>query len=143
MPGTRLPVQFRLGDNPIDQVLGVPTSEPLANAAAARRAVAGQHQRSRRRAAWSPGPSSADGVANSFEAHRAVGDPAAGDEVVHEGFATAAGWMDDAAVPLGDRGRRLGSRARAPTRSCAMTVDASGGAEGPGPYADTRTIVVE
>lgn len=29
--GTRAPVQFVLGQNPIDQVLGVPTSEPLAN----------------------------------------------------------------------------------------------------------------
>ena len=28
--GARAPVQFRLGVNPIDQVLGVPTSEPLA-----------------------------------------------------------------------------------------------------------------
>jgi hypothetical protein len=30
--GDRYPVQFRLNGNPIDQVLGVPTSEPLANA---------------------------------------------------------------------------------------------------------------
>lgn len=31
--GSRQPVQFRLGANPVDRVFGVPTSEPLANAA--------------------------------------------------------------------------------------------------------------
>jgi hypothetical protein len=135
----RVPVQFRLNGNPIDQVLGEPTSEPLANGP--------QLEVLALVSISDPGEGTtvgdrfvAKGVAASFEATVPWQVRDAAGAVVLEGFATAEGF-GERLYPWETRidvsGLQPGSYL-----FVAMTDDPSGGAEGPGPTADTRTIVV-
>jgi hypothetical protein len=136
----RLPVQFRLNGNPIDQVLGVPTSEPLANApqldvlalVSVSNPAEGRDVE---------GSFSADGVASSFEGTVPWELQNAAGDVVLEGFAQAEGWMDKLypwqTGPIDVSGLPAGQYT-----FVAMTDDPSGGAEGGGPTVDTRTITI-
>lgn len=134
----RAPVQFVLDGNPINEVYGVPTSEPLANAketevlnqVQVNDPVEGQQV---------SGTFTARGAADSFEAN-VPWQIKQGETVVLSGAAMADGWM----------GRLYPWEARIDVSGLepgtytfvAMTDDPSGGAEGAGPWSDTRTIVV-
>ena len=135
----RLPVQLTLNGEATDQVLGVPASEPLANApendvlALVSISSLSEGETVRDRFVVS-------GVANSFEA-TVPWEIRQGDRVVAEGFATAEGWMDK----LYPWTTQVNVSRLAPGTYvfAAMTDDPSGGAEGAGPTEDTKTIVVE
>ena len=135
----RAPVQFLLGENPIDQVFGVPTSEPLAQGkwddVLSFMSVTAPEE-----GATVSGSFEASGVASSFEAN-VQWQIIQNGEAVKTGFTTAAGWMDKlypwtTEVDVSDL-------APGTYTFVAMTDDPSGGAEGNGPDTDTRTIVIE
>lgn len=136
--GQRAPVQFVLDDNPVDQVLGVPTSEPLTNSF---EVLSLMNITSPSEGATVSGTFTATGVNNGFEAW--VGyQVLKGDEVVAEGFGTAEGWMEEKLfaweVEVDVSGLEPGEYVLR-----FHNDDPSGGAEGNGPDEDTRTIVVE
>jgi hypothetical protein len=131
--GGRLPVQFRLGVNPVDQVFGVFTSEPLANAPqldvlsfmsisnpTEGRAVSGSF--------------TADGVASSFEGNVPWELTAADGAVVREGFTTAG--METRLIPWETEPIDVSDLPPGTYTFAART-------EGGKPFTDTRTIVIE
>jgi hypothetical protein len=137
--GERWPVQFRLHGNPIDQVLGVPTSEPLANAPQSDvLALVSISDPSEGRIV--EGSFSANGAALSFEGTVPWELQDSAGTVVRSGFATgtfepprltpwATGQIDVSGLPPGRY------------TFVAKTDDPSAG-EGPGPTVDTRTITI-
>jgi hypothetical protein len=135
----RAPVQFFLGGNPIDQVFGVPTSEPLAQGkwddVLSFMSVTAPEE-----GATVSGSFEASGVASSFEVNVQWQITHNG-ETVKTGFTSADGWMDKlypwtAKVNVSDL-------APGTYTFVAMTDEPSGGAEGNGPYTDSRTIVIQ
>jgi hypothetical protein len=138
--GERAAVQFFYNGNPIDQVLGEPTSEPLANASQLATLSHVSISDPAENATVS-GSFHAKGVANSFEAN--VGwQIRQGDETVLDGYFTADGWMGDRLFPW--EGTVDVSGLEPGTYTFVVSEDdPSGGAEGNGPDVDTRTIVVE
>ncbi len=136
----RVPVQLRLNGKRSDQVLGVPTSEPLANgsplqvlnhvnitAPAQGETVTGKQLK-------------ASGVANSFEAN-VLWRIRSGTTVVKRGFATADGWMDDKLFPWSTQ-IDISKLPAGDYTFVALTDDPSGGAEGPGPHRDTKDFTI-
>lgn len=138
----RLPVQFRYDGNPIDQVLGVPTSEPLAEA---QETEVRSHVNITEpgEAASVHGGIEVTGVASSFEAtldwELRRGD--ATGEVVKSSYFTAQGCCEKL-YPFSDTIDLAGVEPGTYTL-VVRTADPSGGAEGAGPYVDTRTVIVE
>ena len=134
----RLPVRVTLNGAAADQVLGVPTSEPLMNApenetlALVSISSLSEGETVRDRFVVS-------GVANSFEA-TVPWEVRDGEQVVAQGFATAEGWMDKL-YPWTTR-VNVSKLSPGTYTFVAMTDDPSGGAEGAGPTEDTKTIVV-
>jgi hypothetical protein len=99
--GARAPVQFRLGDNPIDQVLGVFTSEPLANGpvldtlALVNLTMPAQDQ------VVSGDLLKVSGVANSFEANVVIRlQRYEGTFIALEDYITAAGCCENKLFPF-------------------------------------------
>lgn len=137
--GDRHPVQFRLGGNPIDQVLGVPTSEPLANAGALE-VLALVNISDPSEGSEVEDLFVASGVSNSYEATVPWQILREG-EVLLEGFATAEGWMGERLFPW-EAQIDVSSLDPGTYTFRAMTSDPSNG-EGPGAFEDTRTIVVQ
>jgi hypothetical protein len=135
----RLPVRITLNGASTDQVLGVPTSEPLMNApenetlALVSVSSLSEGETVRDRFVVS-------GVANSFEA-TVPWEIRDGDRVVARGFATAEGWMDKL-YPWTTQ-VNVSKLSPGTYTFAAMTDDPSGGAEGAGPTEDTKTIVVK
>jgi Immunoglobulin-like domain of bacterial spore germination/Sporulation and spore germination len=135
----RLPVRITLNGASTDQVLGVPTSEPLMNApenetlALVSVSSLSEGETVRDRFVVS-------GVANSFEA-TVPWEVRDGDRVVVRGFATAEGWMDKL-YPWATQ-VNVSKLSPGVYTFAAMTDDPSGGAEGAGPTEDTKTIVVK
>jgi hypothetical protein len=135
----QLAVQFRLGDNPIDQVFGVPTSEPLTAApqldvlslVSVSNPSEGQEV---------TGSFVADGRASSFEGTVPWQLEDSSGAVVKAGFAQAG--MDDHLVPWETEPIDVSDLEPGTYVFTAMTDDASGG-EGAGPFTDTRTIVIQ
>lgn len=133
----RAAVQFRFGGNPIDQVLGVPTSEPLANDDPLS-ALALVNITTPSEGDEVSGTFTASGVASSFEAN-VPWQVRQGDQVVASGFSTAEGYMDKlypwktevdvSKLPAGDY------------TFVALTDDPSSG-EGFGPTEDTKAITI-
>ena len=134
----RAAVQFTLNGNPIDQVLGVPTSEPLANAPQ-NDVLALVSITAPEEGAGVSGRFTASGVANSNEAN-VPWQIKRGDEVVLSGFSTAEGWIDKL-YPWQSEPIDVSGLASGEYTFVAMTDDPSGG-EGFGPMVDTRTIAV-
>lgn len=137
--GARAPVLFQIDGQRTERVLGVPTAEPLA---ASPPIDVRSHVNLTEPAegATVSGTVQVTGVASSFEA-TVPWELRRGGEVVEEGFFTAEGWMGRLYPFSGDidlAGLDPGTYSLA-----VLTSDASGGAEGPGPYVDTRTVVIE
>jgi len=134
----RAPVQFLLDGNPVDTVLGVPTSEPVANRPQLE-VLAHVNITSPEQGEEVSGMLVASGVASSFEGTVPL-KVMRGSEVVLEDFATAEGWMgklfpwqksiDVASLPPGDY------------TLVASTDDPSGGAEGAGPHTDSKDFTI-
>lgn len=138
----RLPVQLLLDGARSDTVLGVPTSEPLANgplldtlahvnftAPAEGERIAGDSLMF-------------NGVANSFEANVVVRLlDQAGTVVIGPEPVTADGWMGEKLFPF-QGVLMLQDVAPGTYLLEASTDDPSGGAEGSGPHRDTKTVIV-
>ena len=133
----RAAVQFVFDGNPIDQVLGVPTSEPLANDDQLT-ALALVNITSPAEGDEVSGTFTASGVASSFEAN-VPWEVRQGDTVVASGFSTAEGFMDK----LYPWEAEVDVSALAPGdyTFVAMTDDPSNG-EGFGPTEDTKAITI-
>ena len=136
----RAPVQFRTADNPIDQVLGVPTSEPLAQGSALEVLAHASLTTPEQGGTVSGDELRVSGVANSFEANLGW-ELRRGDRVVRDGFVTAEGWMgeklfpfeftvDVSALPAGDY------------TVWVTTDDPSGGTEGIGAMTDDKDVTI-
>jgi hypothetical protein len=136
---TRAPVQFFLGQNPIDQVYGVPTSEPLAEGNPLD-VLSLVSITSPEEGATVSRQFEASGVANSFEAN-VPWQIMQGDRVVKSDATMAAGAYEDKLFPW-HVSIDVSDLAPGSYTFMAMTDDPSGGAEGNGPYTDTRTIVI-
>lgn len=136
----RSPVQFYVGDNPVATVLGVPTSEPLAQGIVVE-VLSLMNVTAPEEGATVSGSFEASGVTNSFEATLdwEIRD---GQSVVASGFATAEGANEPRLFPWNQRIDLAG----VPPGTYifeARTSDPSGGEEGFGPHVDTKTITVE
>ena len=138
----RLPVQFVLDGNPVDQVLGVPTSEPVSNASVLDTLSHVSLSTPSEGQVVSGGTLRVDGVANSFEANVVVRvQRYEGTEIVAQEPFTAEGWMDDKLFPFSGTIDLTGVPA-GKYLVMAMTDDPSGGAEGNGAFTDTRLITI-
>lgn len=134
----RAPVRFLLDGQITDTLLGVPTSEPLANAAP-NDVLALVSVTAPEEGATVSGTFTASGVANSNEAN-VPWQIKQGDKVVKSGFSTAEGWMDKL-YPWTSEPIDVSGLAPGEYTFVAMTDDPSGG-EGFGPQVDTRSITV-
>lgn len=140
--GARAPVQFRLGDNPVDQVLGVPTSEPLANGPVLETLSLVSLDLPQEGKVVSDGTLEVKGAANGYEGtvvlrlERADGTGVVDPEPLIAGFGQARLFpfetvLDVSEVPPGSY------------VLTAMTEDPSAGAEGHGAFSDDRVVVIE
>lgn len=136
----RVGVQLLLDGERSDQVLGQPTSEPLANAPLLETVSMMQINYPNEGDVVS-GSFTAAGANNSFEA-TVTWKLLDGDQVVAEGFGMATGWGEDKLFPWEVEVDVSGLAPGAYT-FVAANDDPSGGAEGAGPDSDTRTIIVE
>ncbi len=136
----RAPVQFMLGGNPVDQVYGVPTAEPLANGPVLE-VLNHMSVTSPEQGAAVSGSMDIAGVANSFEANVTWQILNADGKVVKKGFTTAEGWMEEKLFPWAD----TVDVAKLPPGDytfSASTDDPSGGAEGNGPATDSKSFTI-
>ncbi|GAA2155147.1 hypothetical protein GCM10009844_41930 [Nocardioides koreensis] len=134
---SRVPVHFSL-----DTVLGVDTSEPVANAPVLDTLSHVSLTSPSEGQVVDNGKLAVEGVANSFEANVVVRvQRYEGTEIVAQEPFTAEAWMGDKLFPFSGTidlsgvpaGRYL---------VMAMTDDPSGGTEGSGAFTDTRTITI-
>ncbi len=136
--GERAPVQFVLDGNPVDQVWGVATAEPLAHAF---EALSMMSITTPAEGETVSGTFTATGVNNGFEAWVGYQILKDGNEVASD-FGMAEGWAEEKLFPWevevdvsdlepGEYVLRF------------HNDDPSGGTEGSGPDEDTRTIIVE
>ena len=128
-----LAVQFRTESNPIDQVFGVPTSEPLA-AAAQMDVLSLVSISDPGEGRVVSGTFTAQGRASSYEGNVPWSLQAEDGTVVREGFATAA--MDTQLMPWGTEPIDVSDLTPGTYTFEARTV-------GGKPFTDTRTVVVE
>jgi hypothetical protein len=135
---TRAPVQFLLGGNPVDQVYGVPTSEPLAQGKWTD-VLSLVNLTSPEEGATVSGSLDVEGVASSFEAN-VPWQILQGSKVVKSQSFMAEGYIDklypfSGTIDVSDL---------APgTYTFLVKTDDPSAGEGPGPYEDTRTIVIQ
>lgn len=138
----RVPVQFLLDGSHTDTVLGVPTSEPLANGPVLE-TLSHINITTPDEGMHTEGDTlEVSGVANSFEANVTVKlQRFEGTHVVFQDFITAEGWMGEKLFPFSKSFDIAGVPAGKYVLT-AMTDDPSGGAEGNGPYIDTKVIEI-
>jgi hypothetical protein len=134
----RIPVQFQVEGQPVDQVYGVPTSEPLTNAPELD-VLALVNVSNPTEGRTVEGSFSADGVASSFEGTVPWELQDDSGAVVREG--SAQGTMEDHLTPWETGEIDVSDLAPGTYTFVASTDDPTGG-EGPGPTTDTRTIVI-
>jgi len=136
----RAPVQFRTADNPIDQVFGVPTSEPLAHGEMLDVLSHINLTAPEQGMVVDDGTLEISGVGNSFEAN--VGwEIRRGDEVVMDGFVTMAGWMEPKLFPF-ETTADVSDLAPGDYTLWATTDDPTGGTEGIGAMTDDKDFTV-
>jgi Immunoglobulin-like domain of bacterial spore germination/Sporulation and spore germination len=136
----RLPVQFVHDGNPVAEVFGVPTSEPLTNAPELDTlSLVSISDPTDRRVV--DGYFSARGVASSFEGTVPWQLKAADGTVVEQGTAQTYGWQDHL-YPWATGHIDVSGLDPGEYTFVVMTDDPSDG-EGPGPYVDTRTLIVQ
>lgn len=138
----RVPVQILLNGSRSDMVLGVPSSEPLANSPVLQTLAHASLTTPFQGQVVSGDTILVEGVANSFEANVLIElRPAGGGAAVLQDFATAEGYMGEKLFPfektLDVSGLPAGSYVLA-----VSTDDASGGAEGNGPHTDTKAVEI-
>lgn len=139
----RLPVAIQLGNGPTAEVLGVPTSEPLANGPVLKTLSHVNLTNPAEGQTVSGDTLAVSGVANSFEANVVVRlQRFEGTEVMAQEPFTAEGWMGDQLFPFAGS---IDISEVPPGRYTltAMTDDPSGGAEGPGADSDSKVITIE
>jgi hypothetical protein len=138
--GERLGVQFRLGDNPIDTVLGQPTSEPVSTAdpldVLSLMSITYPTE-----GAVVSGSFVAEGLNNGNEAAMNWVIEQDGEDVL-SGFATAEGWMGSRLFPWRTDPIDVSGLAPGTYVFVAFNPDMSDG-EGFPPDTDTRSITVE
>lgn len=134
-------VQFRTAENPIDQVLGVPTSEPLSQAPVLQTLSLVNLSDPSEGQVVDGDTLAVRGVANSFEAN-VPWELRQGDAVVDQGYFTAEGSMGERLFPFSGE-IDVSSLDPGSYTLIVETDDPSGGAEDPGNFSDTRTIVIE
>lgn len=137
----RAPVQFRTADNPIDQVFGVPTAEPLAQGSALEVLNHVSLTAPEQGATVSGDQLKVSGVANSFEAN-VLWEIRQGDQVVQHGFVTAEGWMGNQLFPF-ETTVDIADLDAGDYTLVVSTDDPSGGAEGIGAMVDDKDFTVE
>lgn len=139
----RVPVQFLLGGERTNTVLGVPTSEPLANGPILETL---SHMNLTTPAEGDVVDGDAleiSGVANSFEANVTVRlQRYEGTHVVLQDFITAEGCCEPKLFPFAKSFDISGVPAGKYVLT-ASTDDPSGGAEGNGPHVDTKVITIK
>jgi len=137
----RAPVQFRTADNPIDQVFGVPTSEPLAQGEMLDVLSHLNLTSPEQGTVVDDGTLEISGVGNSFEAN--VGwQIRRGDEVVMDGYATMDGWMEPKLFPF-ETTADVSGLAPGDYTLWATTDDPTGGTEGVGAMTDDKEFTIE
>ncbi len=140
---SRAPVQFFLDNNPVDQVYGVPTSEPLTNDSVLKTLSHVSLTTPTEGQVLSGSTLEVTGVANSFEANVVARlQRYEGTEIMAQQPFTAEGWMGDQLFPFSGS---IDITGVPPGKYIlmVMTDDPSGGAEGNGAFTDTRIVVVE
>ena len=136
----RAPVQFRTADNPIDQVFGVPTSEPLANGPMLDVLSHINLTAPEQGTVVDDGTLEISGVGNSFEAN--VGwEIRRGDDVVMDGFATMDGWMEPKLFPF-ETTADVSDLDPGDYTFWVTTDDPTGGTEGIGAMTDDKDFTV-
>jgi hypothetical protein len=140
--GSRSPVQITLDGNPIDQVYGVPTAEPLANAPLLDTLSLVNLVTPEEGMNVGGGSLAVAGVANSFEANVPWLLEDSGGKVVAQGAFTAQGWMAEKLFPF-EGSIDVSSLDPGRYTLIVRTDDPSGGAEGSGASEDTRTVVID
>ena len=138
--GDRLPVQFVHDGNPLAEVFGQPTSEPLANASELDVLSLASISDPPERRVVEDG-FSARGVASSFEGNLPWELRDSARAVVLQGSAQTYGWGDHL-YPWAT-GRIDVSDLPPGEYTFVVTTDDPSNGEGPGPYVDTRTIIVQ
>jgi hypothetical protein len=134
----RIPVQFQVEGQPIDQVYGVPTSEPLTNAPELD-VLALVNISNPTEGRTVEGSFSADGVASSFEG-TVPWELRDADGTVVKSY-SAQGTMEDHLTPWETGPIDVSDLPPGTYTFVAMTDDPTGG-EGGGPTTDTRTVVI-
>lgn len=133
-------VQFLIDGERSDQVLGQPTSEPLANGPVLE-TLSLVNIITPSEGGVTSGSLMVQGLSNSFEANVIVSLAGDGDVVFEEGV-MADGWMGEELFPF-SQSFDLADVAPGTYVLTATTDDASGGEEGFGAFSDTKTITVE
>ena len=138
----RVPVQFLLDEKHSDQVLGQPTSEPLA-AGPIMETLSLVNLTSPEEGAEITGDKLAvSGVANSFEANVLIRlQRYEGNYIAYQGNLTASGAMEPKLFPF-EGSIDISKVAPGKYILMAMTDDPSDG-EGPGPFSDTKVITIK
>lgn len=135
----RAPVQFRTAENPIDQVYGVPTAEPIVNDPPLETLALVNVTSPEQGQVVSGDTLAVSGVASSFEATVPWEVQDADGRVVVRGFSTAKGWLDRLYPWSGEVD--LSGLAPGEYTFIARTDDPSGG-EGPGPTEDSKQFTL-
>ncbi len=133
-------VQFLLNGNRTDQVLGQPTSEPLANEPVLE-TLSQVNLTAPTEGYTASGQLSLAGRANSFEANVIISLEGTGGTVLEEGV-SADGWMGEELFAF-EHVIDVGDLEPGTYVLTAMTDDPSGGEEGFGAFSDTKTITIE
>lgn len=137
----RAPVQFRTEDNPIDQVFGVPTAEPLANGpmldVLSHVNLTSPEQGQR----VDDGTLEVSGVGNSFEANLGW-EIRQGGTVADRGYLTLEGWMEPRLFPF-EASVDVSGLEPGDYTFWVTTDDPTGGTEGVGAMTDDKDFTLE
>ena len=137
----RLPVRFLLDGQPTNKILGRNARQPIKNASPLATLNHVNITAPEQGSVHPAGELRISGVANSFEAN-VLWEIRQGRRAALQGAAQADGWMGDRLFPWT---ATIDTSELAPGdyEFVAMTDDASGGAEGPGPRQDTKDFTIQ